>query len=203
MIFMRSQIMRMARTMPASLAVPIASTLARIAASVRRDSVVRRPSAIVVAAGSASTRPERKLRAASSALAGSAPKTRITGALDLTAIDVPESSPPPPTGAMIASSPGDCSRSSSAAVPCPAMTRTSSNGCTSVAPVSRRTAAHAASRASMVGAQKRIVAPRRRTFSCLTRGAVSGITTNAGIPRRAAAYATAAPWLPDEWVTTP
>src|SRR6266581_4392143 len=203
MIFMRSQIMRMARRMPCSLAVPIASTLARIAASVRGDSVVRRPSAMVVAAGSGSTVPERKLRAASSAFAGSAPKTRIAAALDLTAIDVPDSSPPPPTGAMIASSPGDCSSSSSATVPWPAITSTSSNGCTSIAPVSRRTAAHAASRASMVGAQKRIVAPRRRTFSCLTRGAVSGITTNAGIPRRAAAYATAAPWLPDECVTTP
>ena len=35
------------------------------------------------------------------------------------------------------------------------------------------------------GAQNRIVAPKRRTFSCFTFGAFSGITTHAGMPRRA------------------
>jgi len=34
-------------------------------------------------------------------------------------------------------------------------------------------------------------------------GASSGITTCAGMPRARAAYASAAPWLPDECVTTP
>ena len=136
-IFMRSQVIRIARMIASSLAVPIASTPARIAPSVRGESVVRKPSAMVVAAGRGSILPERKLRAASSALAGSAPKTLAAWSRDLTAIAVPESSPPPPTGAITMSSSGNSSINSSAAVPWPAITRTSSKGCTSVAPVSR------------------------------------------------------------------
>ena len=45
----------------------------------------------------------------------------------------------------------------------------------------------AASRAATVGAHKRTVAPKRRTFACFTAEALSGITTHAGIPRRCAA----------------
>jgi paraquat-inducible protein A len=37
----------------------------------------------------------------------------------------------------------------------------------------------------------------------LTRGAPRGITTRQGMPASRAASASAAPWLPDEWVTTP
>ena len=83
------------------------------------------------------------------------------------------------------------------------MTRASSNGWISVAPVVRSISAQASARAGIVGAQSRIVAPRRRTFSSFTFAAFSGMTTQAGMPRRTAAYASAAPWLPDECVTTP
>ena len=55
---------------------------------------------------------------------------------------------------------GCASRSSSAAVAWPAMTRGSSNGWIIVAPVSTSTAAHKASRAGTFGAQNRIVAPK-------------------------------------------
>src|SRR6185369_1322720 len=128
---------------------------------------------------------------------------RIDGFIPRDAIAVPDSNPPPPTGVMIASRSGISSRSSSAAVPCPAMTRQSSYGCTSTAPVSASTAAQVVSRASSVGAQNRTVAPRPCTAAFLISAEFSGITTHAGMPRRAAAHATAAPWLPDECVTTP
>src|SRR5665213_4528795 len=72
-IFIRSQMMRIARTMDSSLQVAMSSTYARIAPNVRGASVVRRPSAIVVAGGNGSMWPERKPAAASPALAGSAP----------------------------------------------------------------------------------------------------------------------------------
>ncbi len=104
---------------------------------------------------------------------------------------------------MTMSRSGTSSSSSSVAVPCPAITSALSNGWISVAPVSRCTSAHAASRAATVGAQKRTVAPKPRTLATLIAGAFSGITTCAGMPRRDAAYASAAPWLPDECVTTP
>src|ERR1700694_232652 len=116
---------------------------------------------------------------------------------------VPESRPPPPTGVMPASSSGSSSSSSSAAVPCPAITRQSLYGWISVAPVSASTAAHAASRAATVGSQKRIVPPRLCTESRFTCAALDGITIHAGMPRKRAAQASAAPWLPEECVTTP
>jgi hypothetical protein len=40
-----------------------------------------------------------------------------------------------------------------------------------------------ASRAATFGAQKRIVAPKRRTLSCFTFAEFSGITTHAAMPR--------------------
>ena len=46
----------------------------------------------------------------------------------------PESRPPPPIGVTTASRPGTSSSSSSVAVPCPAITFQSSNGCTSASP---------------------------------------------------------------------
>src|SRR6185295_7331024 len=81
--------------------------------------------------------------------------------------------------------------------------RQSSNGWISSAPVSAWTAAQVVSRAARVGAQYRTAAPRPCTAAFLTSAEFSGITTHAGIPRRAAAQATAAPWLPDECVITP
>jgi hypothetical protein len=116
---------------------------------------------------------------------------------------VPDRRPPPPHGAITTSRSGTVSTSSTVAVAWPAMTRGSSNGWTSVAPLSRATSSHAASRAATVGSHSRTLAPNRRTFACLTAGAFDGITTHAGMPRARAAYAIAAPWLPDECVTTP
>src|ERR1700680_2191603 len=116
---------------------------------------------------------------------------------------VPESSPPPPTGAMTAPTWGSASSGSSAAVPCPAITRQSLYGWISVAPVSASTAAQAASRAAPVASQNRIVPPKPLTASSFTCAALDGITIHAGMPRERAAQASAAPWLPEECVTTP
>ena len=57
---------------------------------------------------------------------------------DAAATVIPETSPPPPTGTTITSTRGSSSRISSPTVPWPASTSGSSNGCTSVAPVSAR-----------------------------------------------------------------
>ena len=45
--------------------------------------------------------------------------------------------------------------------------------------------------------------PWRRTPSIFTAGVDSGMTTTARSPKRRAANATAWPWLPLDWVTTP
>src|ERR1700704_3183142 len=123
--------------------------------------------------------------------------------MPLAAMAVPESSPPPPTGAITAWSSGSSSSSSSAAGPRPAITRQSLEGWISVAPVSASTAAQAASRAATVGSQKRTVPPKPLTASSFTCAALDGITIHAGMPRERAAQASAAPWLPEECVTTP
>ena len=160
--------------------------------SVRAESVVRRPSAIVVVAASGCSVPRARLRAASSAFAGSAPSTSMPW------------------------------RSDSRRSPCPTADRRRRTARYGVEGVDRfhelerrgplsgddarivkgmdqrraglaRDASQAASRAATVGAHKRTVAPKRLTFACLTAGALSGITIHAGMPRRYAAYASAAP----------
>ena len=73
--FIRSHVMRMARTIASSPAVPIAATWLRMACSVRTDNVARSPSAIVAGWGSGSTFPEMNPREASSAPFGSAPSS--------------------------------------------------------------------------------------------------------------------------------
>ena len=89
---------------------------------------MRRPSAIVRGSFEGWIEPVASERRASSALAGSAPMTRVEGEWPLTARAVPEISPPPPIGAITMSSGPACSSSSSAAVPWPAMTDQSLNG---------------------------------------------------------------------------
>ena len=76
-------------------------------------------------------RPAASDAASGAAVSGSAAKTFAcrASARD-TAAAMPDSSPPPPSGATIASTSGRSSRISSAAVPFPAMNRSSSNGCT-------------------------------------------------------------------------
>ena len=140
-------------------------------------------------AGSGSTRPERKLRA------------RVVGVRRLGAVDAdrrpqrraPRS--PCPTAARRrrparsrcrGRAPPRAARAPPS--PCPAMTRASSNGWISVAPVSRL---HRGAGRLARGDVRRAEADRarrsRRTFSCFTFAAFSGITTHAGdaaLPRR-------------------
>ena len=47
------------------------------------------------------------------------------------------------------------------------------------------------------------MAPNRATCSALGLETLLGMTMVAGMPRKAAAQATAAPWLPEVWVATP
>ena len=69
--------------------------------------------------------PLERLRAVSSAHSGSAAMTLISGRNDLTAMRIPASRPPPPTGTTTVSISADCSRISKPTVPWPAMTATS------------------------------------------------------------------------------
>ena len=62
------------------------------------------------------------------------PTIRTPGRTARRASAIPEASPPPPIGITTVPASGTCSASSSPIVPCPAMTRGSSNGCTNVAP---------------------------------------------------------------------
>jgi hypothetical protein len=80
---------------------------------------VRSPSAMVGGLEMVCISPVRKVRVASSASSGSTPIT-AQSETEPAASAVPESSPPPPHGARISSSPRTSEISSSAAVPCPA-----------------------------------------------------------------------------------
>ena len=70
-------------------------------------------------------------------------------------------------------------------------------------PRSSTTRRSVASRAARVGSHSTTSPPCDSTARRLTRGAPAGMTTVAGIERRRAARARAAPWLPEEWVQTP
>src|SRR5215510_4854895 len=72
-----------------------------------------------------------------------------------------------------------------------------------VAPVSCTTRSRVASRAARVGAQYTMLPPYPATAAFFTAGALSGMTMYAGTPRKRAANATAAAWLPEECVATP
>ena len=63
------------------------------------------------------------------------PTIRTWGSTDLTAIAMPDASPPPPSGTMICDSCSTSSSSSRPSVPCPAMTAGSSNGAQKVVPL--------------------------------------------------------------------
>ena len=75
-------------------------------------------------------------RFTSSPVSGSTPQRRISGLSPFAATAQPERRPPPPQGVTITSRSGTSSRSSSARVPWPAITASSSKGGTSVAPCS-------------------------------------------------------------------
>ena len=132
-------------------------TCARRAASVRGDSVVRKPSAIVVVGGSGSTLPETKLARGVARIARLRAEHRVPfGAATSLRSTCPTAGRRRRRARSRRREPCACSSSSSAAVPCPAITRASSNGWISVAPVSRCTSSHAASRAATIGAQRRM-----------------------------------------------
>ena len=156
-------------------------------------------------AGSGSTRPLAKLRAASSAFAGSAPKTRMPGDIarggDRRPGEQPAAAhrrdrrrraPAPRRAARAPRSPAPRSRA-----------RRRTDGSAS-APVSRSTSAQAASRAGDVRraeADRGAEAGARSPASPSARSPASRPTRGCRAAR--AAYASAAPWLPDECVTTP
>ena len=88
-------------------------------------------------------------------------------------------------------------------MPCPRMTRGSSNGCTNVAPVSA-TCANAPVRVWAPSDRRgRPVAPKPSMSARLAAATLSGTCTVASMPSICAAQATAAPWLPEETATTP
>ena len=109
-----------------------------------------------------------------------------------TATHVPEHRPPPPIGVTTTSRSGISCVNSSAAVPAPAITRSSSKGWISTAPVRSSTSASTERRASSVLSHNEISAPYRRTAVCFAADAFFGMTTYAGMPRVSAASASAA-----------
>ena len=72
------------------------------------------------------------------------PMMRTSGVSARRAIAIPAASPPPPIGTITVPPSGSCSASSSPIVPCPAITRSSSNAWTNVAPVESTRACAAA-----------------------------------------------------------
>ncbi|MNV42507.1 hypothetical protein D3C71_1341830 [compost metagenome] len=166
-------------------------------------SVPRRPSQTVSGVNSTRRSPAASERAVSAAPSGSARTSSTAGLAACSASRVPAARPPPPTGTTINSRPSLACSSSSAAVPWPAITWGSVYGCTRVAPVSAWTWAHIASRAVIEASQRHNVAPWRPMLASFAATAPSGTTTWQAIPRVRAASANAAPWLPEEWVTTP
>mmetsp|Transcript_9976 Transcript_9976/g.41877 ORF Transcript_9976/g.41877 Transcript_9976/m.41877 type:complete len:224 (+) Transcript_9976:1843-2514(+) len=116
---------------------------------------------------------------------------------------MPEIIPPPETGTMTASRSGTCSKNSTPMVPWPAMTSGWSYGGIRVAPVSRWSLAHVASRSLTVAAHLVIRPPYVSMASSLHCGAPSGTTMYAGQSSVLAASANAAAWFPELCVTTP
>ena len=106
MIFMRSQIRRMAAMIAGSSTVQMAVTCSRITAKVFSPREVSSPSHTVRGFSDGRMRPAARLRAASSAPTGSAAITCAPGASARVAMAVPDSSPPPPTGVMTRSRSG-------------------------------------------------------------------------------------------------
>ena len=190
--FVYCQTICIASRISASETVMISGTCSRMIAKVRSERPVRRPSATVVGGSEGCRTPVVRERAASSARSGSAPSTVTPVCRPWVASAVPDRSPPPPTGATTKSSPDTSDTSSSAAVPAPAITASLSNGCISTAPVRATTSASVSARDSGVFSQYVISAPYASTAAFLTVRTDSGITTYAGIPRVAAASASAA-----------
>ena len=180
-------------------------TWSRMIANVRSERPVSNPSAIVVGGSDGWRTPVVSERAASSASSGSAPSTRDTG---LQAVRGERGAGQQPATADRRDDEVESRRPRTRAPArrCrrPRSPRRCRTGCISTAPVRATTSA------SVLGARL------GRVLAVRDRGAVarsprpsspsrtdSGMTTYAGMPRVAAASASAAAWLPDECAATP
>src|SRR6266567_3740965 len=203
----RVQATRTASPISSSDTVTIASTsrLANITSKLRWPiAVVRTPSASVLGdAGSDWMVPDFNVRYASSACSGSTPITFIAALWARPAIAVPDSRPPPPTGAASTSRSGASLSSSMAAEPWPWITSQSSNGWTSVYLFSAMTSSRRASRLAKVMPSWMTSAPSARVAATFAGLASSGMRINAGMPTVRAASATACAWLPELTAMTP
>src|SRR3954447_20932226 len=116
---------------------------------------------------------------------------------------MPPISPPPPTGTITASTSGASSSISRPTVPWPASTSGSSNGCTSVRPVSAMSASSRANASPGPDASRSTAAPYPRVAAIFCADAPFHITTSASIPSAAAPKAVACAWLPALIAITP
>ena len=152
---------------------------------------------------SVTRRPSASERASFAAPSGSTVTTLARGASALIAVATPEESPPPPTGTATVATPGQSAAISSPIVPCPAMMAGWSNGGTTARPSASAISVARACRSADVRPASTTSPPSRSTPPRLAAVTVSGMTITARTPKRAAAYATAWPWLPEENVMTP
>src|SRR5947208_5126895 len=191
----RVQAIRTASPISSSDTVTMASTsrLANITSKLRAPiAVVRTPSASVLGDSASDwIVPDFHVRYASSACSGSTPITLIEALWARPAIAVPDSRPPPPTGAASTSRSGASVSSSMAAEPWPWITSQSSNGWTSVYLFSAMTSRRRASRLANVMPSWMTSAPSARVAATFAGLASSGMRINAGMPTVRAASATA------------
>ena len=124
------------------------------------------------------------------AVSGSTPMICMPGKSVRATVPHPAIRPPPPTGATSASSDGTSCSNSRAAVPCPAMIASSSNGGTTTRPVSDAIRRAIASRSSVWRSYTTISAPYPRVAWTFSSGASLGMQTTAVVPTRRAARAT-------------
>ena len=88
-------------------------------------------------------------------------------------------------------------------MPWPAITSSSSNGCTSVRPSDSASATAAATESSTESPDRRTAAPYPSVAPTFASDAASGMYTIAGTPAERAANATAWAWFPADGATTP
>ena len=136
-------------------------------------------------------------------MAASTPNTRTDGLIALTAVAIPEISPPPPIGTTTSSRSGTSWIISRPVVPWPAMMSWSSKAETKIIPRSASIWWAVTAESSRVSPVSTISAPKPRVCSTFTVGVASGMQISAFTPRRLAWQASAWAWLPAEAVITP
>ena len=161
------------------------------------------PSAIVSTDGAGTGSPRRSDSGYGAQAATWTPITSTSGRAALTAIAMPEHSPPPPTGTTTRARSGTSSSSSRPSDPWPATMSGSSNGCTKASPPSRERSCARARQSSTEPPPMFTIAPWPRAASTLASGASSGTNTSQVTPRTRAAAARLWAWLPADAATTP